>query len=806
MLRLNLTFFNAFLLVGLLGVTTSGSFAASSAPKRLHANIEETRTFVLKGNTHPLVTSGTAQDQGQVSSSVAMPRMALHFSLTGAQQTDLNQLLVALQNRQSAQYRKFLTPEEYADRFGLNEADTAKITTWLENNGFSNLQVARSRTWVAFSGTVGQVQNAFHTNIHKYTLNGESYMANANDPELPKALEGVAMGFRGLQNFRLKPHIRLQPHFTSSTSGDTFLVPDDWTTIYDVKPLYSSGLDGSPLSAGPTYCGGSPCSIVVVGQSDIQLPDVAAFRSAAGLPAKAPTVIIPPGDQDPGIVNGDESESDLDVEWSGAIAKNGNILFVTASAVTGNGVEDSITYAVDNNVAPILSTSYGLCEPEETVGDFNTQNSLYQQANAQGMTVITAAGDAGSEDCDTGYPAALGFAVDFPSSSAYVTGIGGTTLTEANQPGVAAGYWASGNNGSNGSAIKYIPEAVWNDSSTANGLAAGGGGVSILIAKPSWQAGSGVPSDGHRDVPDLAFSASNITNPLLICGDGWCTNGFRNSGGFLDTTGGTSAGAPTFAGVLAMLVQQTGGRLGNINANLYAIAQMSGTTAFHDITNGSNAVPCDTGTPNCVNNVTTGYSAGTGYDQASGWGSLDVYNFVQEWPAYIKISASPASLSVQAGATGTTTITVGSGSNFSGTVSFACSVSSSLAGVTCSLPSSTVNTSGTTTLTVTAASSAGAPLWRKFRHIPPVGPALLLLALALLTTMYMLRKQRFVYALGAAALLFAVLGAVSCGGSSSSSGSGGGGTTTTPSETGNITVTATSGAFTNVVVVAVTVP
>jgi hypothetical protein len=764
----------------LLGVISPLVLGASPAPKRLHSNIDDSQTFVLKGNTRPVVERGLAVDQGAVSGSQVMPRMSVHFTMTAAQQADMDQLLTAQQNRRSAQFHKFLTPEEYADRFGVNSADIEKVSAWLENSGFSNLQVARSRAWVSFSGTAAQAQAAFHTSIHNYSLNGQAHFANASDPQLPKALEGIVQSVRGLHNFLPKPHSirRLQPHFTSSVSGDTYLAPDDWTTIYDEKPLYSAGLDGSPIT-GETY------SIVVVGQSDVNTSDLSNFRTAAGLSAKTIKVVIPPGDQDPGLQlsSGDEGESDLDLEWANAIAKNGNIMFVTADSNPDNGVEDAIVYAIDNNVAPILSTSYGLCEPDIATADFNTQQTLFAQANVQGMTITAASGDDGAADCDSGTSetvATQGLAVDFPASSQYVTGIGGTTL----QAEGAGQYFSSSNSGDGGSALSYIPESAWNDGFQDST----GGGVSILIPKPTWQTGTGVPSGTFRDVPDIAFSASPNTDGLLFCTPSGttvttCVNStFRNSDSSLNVTGGTSTGPPTMAGLLAMLVQQTGARLGNINPNLYSLAAIS-QTAFHDIASGNNDVTCQGGTPNCSSvtatvNGTLGYSAALGYDQTTGWGSLDGYNFVEQWSGDIKVTATPATLTIQPGAFGVSTIAVAPYKNFTGSVSYACSVSSGLVNVTCSIPPGPTGVPGAAVVTVTASTSASAPpLMRLFRQMPPPPrPGWLLVALLLAAAVYVVRKRPFlqarsIYAWSAAALFLLSLGAVSCG-SGSSSGSG----------------------------------
>jgi len=603
---------------------------------------------------------------------------------------------------------------------------------------------------------------------------------------LPKALQGMAQSVRGLHNFSMKPRIRrLQPQFTSSTSGRTFLAPDDWATIYDVKPLYGQGLDGTGVT------------IAVVGQSDVNLSDLRNFRTAAGMPAKDPTVIF--AGADPGHVSGDEGESDLDLEWSGSIAKNANILFYTADTKTGNGVVDSITSAINDNKAAVLSISYSLCEIDTPSAEFNMQSALYAQANAQGITIVAAAGDEGAADCDSGAVASRGLAVGFPASSQYVTGVGGTRFNEG-----GGTYWNTANNSGNGSAISYIPEIVWNDGTQS----ATGGGASILVTKPSWQTGVGVPNDSVRDVPDVAFTASPAHDGVLICQPPptttpsvlTCVNGFRNSDNGLNVVGGTSAGAPPLAGVVALLVQKTGGRVGNINPNLYSLAAIS-TNAFHDIVSGNNIVTCKIGSTNCSASGQVGYSAGVGYDQATGLGSLDVYNLVQEWSGDYQVTISPATLTVARGGSGTATTTITAQSKFSGTIAFTCSVASPLTNVTCSIPG-TVSRSGTTTLTITAGSTARTPFRRVFREMPPLSPWWLLATLALATVAYGSRKQRAAYRWGTVAISVLMLGAIGCGGGSSNGSSTGAIST---SETGTVKVTATSGQLVNTATISVTV-
>jgi len=616
-------------LAGLFAALVS---VAAGPPTRIQAEIQNRQTFRLPGSVHPLLAA--AQDQGEVPDTLALPRIAIHFKMTAAQEADLGSLLEAQQDPSSPQFHKWLTPEEYGDRFGLNPADLSRITAWLESMGFTNVQVARGRNMVTMSGVAAQVRYALQTSIHHYLVDGTLHYANAAEPALPVELQGMVAGIRGLHDFRPLPHTRPRPRFTSSLSHDHFLAPGDFATIYNLTPLYNSGINGSGQS------------IAIAGQTDIAVSDIEAFQSASGLPIKDPQIILDP--PDPGSSSGDVQEADLDLEWSGAVARGANIIYVNS-----NDVFNSTTYAVNNVIAPIISLTYGLCETQFAPSDINSMNGVFQQANVEGITVLVAAGDFGAADCETlASPtvATHGLGVDFPASSPYVTGLGGTEFNEG-----SGTYWSATNGTNSGSALSYIPEIVWND--TTADLAAGGtfaatgGGVSVVFAKPSWQQGNGVPNDGHRDVPDVALAASVDHDAYLMCDSGWCTNGYRNSGTYLDTVGGTSAGAPTFAGIVALINQHTSatGGQGNINPRLYALAASS-PSAFHDITVGNNIVPCAFGTPNCTTG-TMGYSAGPGYDMVTGLGSVNASNLVVAWPA-TSAPAAPVLVSPGNGSTG----------------------------------------------------------------------------------------------------------------------------------------------------------
>ena len=556
-------------------------------------------------------------DLGPVTPDRVLPSVTLHFNQSAAQQTALNQLMIDQQNPGSPRYHQWLTPAQYGAQFGLSSSDLAKVSAWLTGKGLRVTAIAPSLNNISVSGTVAQVQAAFGVSIHNLSENGEKHISNVNDPVLPPALVDVVNGVTGLNDFALKPRARTRtianPKFTSSVSGNHFMAPGDFYTIYDLNPLFNSSINGSGITIG------------VMGQTDISLSDVAAFRAASGLSANAPTVKLLSAD--PGTSTNDLPEAQLDVEWSGATAPNASILYVNSASSVG-GVINSLVTSITTNLAPILTISYGDCESGWGLSNLTMLNQYFEQANVQGQTIVGPAGDSGATDCDySSTTAADGLAVDFPASSPFVTGAGGTMLNEG-----TGSYWNASNGTNSGSATGYIPEAVWNETSTANGIAAGGGGVSSFFSKPAWQVGNGVPSDLSRDVPDIALDAAYIHDGYLYCVSGSCVDGYRYTDQSLSVVGGTSVAAPSFAGILALLEQHVGSRLGNVNPQLYGLANSTYyNNVFHDITAGNNESPCVQGSPNCANGGSIGYSAVAGYDLATGWGSVDAYNLVSKW-------------------------------------------------------------------------------------------------------------------------------------------------------------------------------
>jgi subtilase family serine protease len=658
----------------------SAALLAQAPAPRITAAIDNAQRTTIPG-THPPMAR-QANDIGQVPSGTKLGGISIVFSRTDSQEAKLQALISAQQNSSSASYHKWLTPEEVANQFGVADSDITKVESWLEQEGFTVDGVSRSKNRVTFSGTAGQVAAAFDTELHYYTVNGQVHYAPSKDLSVPAALSSVVQSIMNLSSFRPKPHVKAKPSFTSSQSGNTFLTPKDVATVYDIAAAYNSGYTGTGQS------------IAVVGQSEVYLSDVEHFQSAAGLTVKDPTLVLVPNSGNSALSLGDEAESDLDIEYSGGIATGATIYLVYVGKNSNYNVWDSISYAVDTLIAPIISVTYGDCETDLGSNNYATLNSILEQAAAQGQSVIAASGDSGSTDCygysnlTTTQQEAL--AVDFPSDSQYVTGIGGTEFPSADIDGGSnsSTYWESANGVDViSSALSYIPEQVWNDDSSSNGISSGGGGISTLTARPSWQTGvTGIPSGGYRLVPDISLAASPSNPGYLYCTSDssyWssgqqasCNSGFRDSSTeYLTVAGGTSFGAPIFAGMLAIINQKlhsTG--QGVVNSTLYTLAADTTTyaKAFHDITSGGNQ--CDAGSSYCSAAGESEYPATSGYDEASGLGSLDFYKLLGAWPTIPASSLEPSETTLSAatstpasGADDTITITVASGSSSSTT-------------------------------------------------------------------------------------------------------------------------------------------
>lgn len=435
--------------------------SAAAQTARLTAPIEEGSRVTLRGTIHPRTRA--AVDLGYVEPSRKIGPMIVLLKRSPEQQAAIQKMLEEQRDPGSTNFHKWLTPDQYADRFGLVEDDMSTVRSWIESHGLTIDHSARGRNWIGFSGTAQQVESALGTQIHRYRSEGEEHFANSTEVSIPAALDPTVGAFIGLDDFHPKPRYAGSGFFVTANS----LAPDDLAIIYDIMPLYNTKIEGSGQK------------IAVVGESDLEanFSDIRAFRKKFNLPAADPQVVL--YGPDPGVNEGWRREGDLDLEWSGAIARKATLIFVNSNSVITSSI-----YAVDQNLAPVISASYAVCEQKLFYlgGLFQ---SIIQQANAQGITFVAASGDAGPGECDNfDYSplASNGFAVSFPASIPEVTAVGGTEFNEG-----SGTYWNPMNTANGASAISYIPEMAWNDSLLYGRILATGGGPSILYAKPPWQ-------------------------------------------------------------------------------------------------------------------------------------------------------------------------------------------------------------------------------------------------------------------------------------------------------------------------------
>jgi hypothetical protein len=715
------------------GVAALGQNAAPQA--RIVEAVQSDKVVTLRGNVHPMARP--ANDRGVLPDQQLITKIHVLLQRSAAQENALQQLMAQQLDPGSPKFHVWLTPQEFGQQFGPADSDVRAVKDWLSSQGFTGLKVNNGKTLIEFDGTAGQVRNAFHSEVHRLSVRGEEHFANMQEPQIPAALASVVAGVVGLHNFRPKPLLhRLGKFRRNASTGEVtplFTFTDVNGTFYGVGPK-----DFATIYNTPTAFDGTGQTIAIVGQSNINVQDVTDFRAIFGLTPNFDASHVILNGPDPGLVSGDEGESDLDVEWAGAVAPRANIILVTTLSTDTDGVsgvDASAEYIVDNNLAPILSESYGACEADTTTAGF--YNGLWQQAAAEGITVVVSAGDNGSAGCDdpnSETSATAGIAVSGIASTSYNVAMGGTDF---NQSGLQTKYWSASDSSGEVSAQGYIPEMVWNDSCASTGLTgcnsvtsssaslnivAGSGGPSSLHAKPPWQSTAipGVPNDSKRDLPDVSlFSADggnksfyivcesdqditgdtgcNLTKftPGSPCPTGTCFHDFQ-------AVGGTSAAAPTFAGIMALIVQKTGQRQGNANPTLYALAlskaatfpscDSGNTTApatciFHDITgskssdgntpNLNNSVPCSGGKPNCSKTSSGGFgvivsggnpafAASPGYDMATGLGSVNVTNLVNNWTTASPTGTVPTVTLSPASVTGTAGTVSG---NLAGTVS-----------------------------------------------------------------------------------------------------------------------------------------
>ncbi len=692
--------------------------AGNNPPRRalITQAVDNRKMVTLHGNTRG--SANAANDRGRVSDGLSLDHMLLQLQRSPESERAVEQFLQDVQSPASPEYHQWLTATQFGERFGVAQADIDVITNWLESEGFTVDQVYPNKMTIAFSGTAGQVRQAFSTEIHNLDVNGEAHIANMSDPQIPAALAAVVTGIVSLHNFMPRTMKTARTNYTFTSGGSTYqaVVPADLATIYNLNPLFSAGIAGQ----GQT--------IVVIEDTNVySANDWTTFRSKFGLAGYTSgsfTTVHPGNCTSPGVVAGNDGEAILDAEWASAAAPAAAIQLASCrdTATTFGGLIALENLLSSSSHPAVVSISYGECEAENGAAANAAYSKTYQQAVAEGVSVFVAAGDEGAASCDANATEAThGIGVSGFASTPYNVAVGGTDFGDS-YAGTNSEYWNATNTPTFGSAKSYIPEIPWNDScasdllasyfgySTSAGssgfcnsstgrayyltTAAGSGGPSGCatgtslsgvvsgncagFAKPSWQAGVfGNPNDGVRDLPDVSlFAANGIWGHYFV----YCFTDVRNGGASCSGApstwagaGGTSFSSPIMAGIQALVNQKTGTSWGNPNPIYYALASaeygaagnsacassngngVGSACSFYDVTAGDIDVVCSG--PDCYGSSTSrsgrhsstvygvlstsssvfapAYRTGDGWDFATGLGSVNAYNLVNQWGSVV---------------------------------------------------------------------------------------------------------------------------------------------------------------------------
>lgn len=680
----------------------AGTIGLLSRPQITQAPDNHDRV-ALEGNVSPFATA--ANDRGRVDDSTTLDHMFLQLKRPADREAALETLIQQQTAMGSPNYHKWLTAAAFGQQYGPSQMDIDAITRWLTSQGFTVNRVYDSGMTIDFSGTAGQVRNAFATEIHHVNVNGENHIANMTDPQVPAAFAAAVQGVVSLNDFR--PHVNFKPHgdYTFTSSGSTYqaVTPADLATIYNLTPLFNEGINGS----GQT--------IVLIEDTDVyKTADITTFRSTFGLPTANFSQVHPSSCTDPGDVTGNDGEAELDVEYAGAAAPAAALELASCkdTSTTFGGLIAVQNLINGTSVPTIMSISYGECEAENGATANAAYIAAYQQAASEGVSVFVSAGDEGAASCDADEANAThGIAVSGFASTPYNVAVGGTDFGDT-YAGTNSTYWSSTNSATYGSALSYIPEIPWNDScasalistkagystpygksgfcntSTAkeyylttasgsggpSGCASGKASTSGVVsgsckgtAKPSWQSLVGNPADGVRDIPDVSLFAANGAwgHYYVYCYSNTAGQGVACTGapsGWAGA-GGTSFASPIMAAIQALVNEKVGSAQGNPAPTYYALANteygssgsstcnasngnaVGSSCVFYDVTQGDMDVNC-TGSHGCYKPSGTygvlststsaddpSYATGTGWDFATGIGSVNAYNLVNAWPA-----------------------------------------------------------------------------------------------------------------------------------------------------------------------------
>jgi subtilase family serine protease len=665
------------------------------AAERLITSPVDEHALAFLGNTvRPEVT--LKSDRGVVPDDFPLNQITLLLRRSASKEAALERFLEQQTDPASGNYHRWLTAKEFGGRFGPALRDIAALTRWLDAKGFRVDPIGAGRRTITFSGTARQVRAAFHTEIHRFEIGGASHFANMTVPQMPAALARAVVGIVSLNNFMPRPDVQ---KYTFMKFGKLVhaVVPEDLATIYNLNPLLTAGLSGQRQT------------IAVIEDSDVANPDDwDTFRNAFGLSRfkhASLTLVHPAGAQpceDPGI-NGAESDATLDAQWASAAAPSAAIIVASCKDTVQFGGFLAMENLINGDHVPeIMSLSYS--HGEAWIGEVGNKYiaGLYQQAATEGVSLFVSSGDEGPAENDArGDKPTHGISVSGFTSTPYNVSVGGTDFADT-YFGTTTNYWNSSNTQYYGSAKSYMPEFPWDDScanrplakskgyaqtygadgycnhggpltsvagsGAPSGCATGTASIRGVVSgscqgyrKPKWQALLGVPHDHVRDVPDVSLFAANGLwgHYYLYCDT--AENGCSGEPSNWSSAGGTSFGAPIWAGFQALVNQRAGGRQGNPNPELYRLAGAEygaegnkqcrssrnggadGSCIFYDVTIGDNDVNClgefDCFLPSGTNGVLSksdlrykpAFRATAGYDFPTGIGTVNVTNLVNAW-------------------------------------------------------------------------------------------------------------------------------------------------------------------------------
>jgi subtilase family serine protease len=559
-------------------------------------------------------------------------------------QAALEAYVASIGDSKSANFRKFITPAQFAASYGQTPAAVAQAVSFLTAQGFTVNQVHANNLLISITGTNAQLATTFGTAMHNYSLLGETYTAATGKVALPAALSGIATGVSGLST-------KTAFHTHGATIPNTGVLANDVPAVtvsadvpppsgpgaysvldlaakYNVNPLYAKGLTGAGKTIG------------IATLASYSHSDVFAYWNQLGIttsPTRITDVLVDggPRPQD-GPTSGGAGETTLDIEQSGGIAPGANIrVYIAPNA--GNGFLDVFAQAIDENLVDVLSVSWGSPEIYNAQSDIDAFHAVFLQASAQGIPVIAAAGDAGAFDINRSYTypdCTTLLTVDFPAADPLVVAAGGTTLPNTVQhrygPVTVTQERPWGWDYLRDYIVTHYGNALYYSSYYTVGA---GGGVSVDYALPSYQAGLtgtmtsapaqsllcaaafiGAPGSAYYDLVDLPAGVAGRNLPdLSLNADPYSGYSIYFMGGWGTGSGGTSFVAPQLNGIFTLIASGLpgSGRLGPINPQLYAAFKAQGYSAgspFKAITTGDNEY----------------YKAAAHYNPGSGLGSLDV--------------------------------------------------------------------------------------------------------------------------------------------------------------------------------------